>query len=85
MSTWSGSEYDGKILNEWYHGKGRFTYPNGVIYDGDFVKGEFHGEGTLIYPNGGKYKAKWEFGKMISGDYYFSDDLHYEFENWDYC
>ena len=22
---------------------------------------------------------------MISGDYYFADDLHYEFENWDYC
>jgi hypothetical protein len=22
-------------------------------------------------PNGGKYKAKWEHGKMMSGDYYF--------------
>lgn len=22
---------------------------------------------------------------MISGDYYFHDDLKYEFENWNYC
>jgi len=31
-------------------------------------------------PNGGHYKAKWEFGKMISGDYFFKDDLKYEVE-----
>ena len=39
-------------MDGWYHGHGRFTYPNGVIYEGQFYKGEFHGEGVLEYPNG---------------------------------
>jgi hypothetical protein len=37
------------MLDGWYHGKGKYYYPNGVVYDGEFYKGEFHGEGTLIY------------------------------------
>ena len=52
MSEWSGSHYQGETLDGWYHGKGQFTYPNGVIYEGEFYKGEFHGEGVLKYPNG---------------------------------
>ena len=52
MSEWSGSHYEGETLDGWYHGKGKFTYPNGVIYEGDFFKGEFHGQGVLKYPNG---------------------------------
>mmetsp|Transcript_25323 Transcript_25323/g.22348 ORF Transcript_25323/g.22348 Transcript_25323/m.22348 type:complete len:166 (+) Transcript_25323:53-550(+) len=85
MSDWSKSSYEGEWKDGWYHGNGVFTYPNGVKYVGEFFKGEFHGEGTLIYPNGGKYKAKWERGKMMEGDYFFHDDLKYEFEEWDYC
>lgn len=52
MSQWSKSSYVGPIENGWEEGKGRFTFPNGVVYEGQFNKGEFHGEGTLIYPNG---------------------------------
>ena len=92
MSEWSGSNYEGETLDGWYHGHGKFTYPNGVIYEGQFYKGEFHGDGVLKYPQGvtyliqrGNYKAKWEHGKMISGDYYFHDDLKYEFKDWSYC
>lgn len=47
----------------------------------------------MIYPNGvkyhnnikGQYKAKWDRGKMISGDYHFEDNLKYEFNDWKYC
>ncbi|KAL4497896.1 hypothetical protein ABPG72_000651 [Tetrahymena utriculariae] len=85
QSIWSGSVYEGDMKDGWYHGKGKFKYPNGVIYEGDFVKGQFHGEGILIYPNGGKYKAHWEHGKMIKGDYYFQDNLKYESGQWNYC
>jgi len=85
MSDWSKSAYEGEYQDGWYHGQGEFKYPNGVIYKGGFFKGEFHGEGTLNYPNGGQYKAKWVRGKMVEGDYFFDDNLKYEFENWDYC
>lgn len=86
MSEWSGSRYEGDYKDGWYHGVGKFYFPNGVIYEGEFYKGEFHGEGTLIYPDGkGKYKAKWERGKMMAGDYYYFDDLQFEAQNWDYC
>lgn len=52
MSNWSGSHYEGPMVNGWFQGFGRFTQPNGVVYEGNFDKGEYHGEGTLIYPNG---------------------------------
>jgi hypothetical protein len=75
MSEWTGSRYEGEWLEGWYHGKGKYFFPDGVIYEGEFFKGEFHGTGTLIYPSGGKYKASWENGKMMEGDYFFTDDL----------
>ena len=52
MNEWSGSRYEGEYFKGWYHGNGKFYYPNGVIYEGQFYKGQFHGEGVLIYPNG---------------------------------
>lgn len=52
MNELTASRYEGEMLDGWYHGKGRYTFPNGVIYDGEFSKGEFHGAGILIYPNG---------------------------------
>lgn len=27
---------------------------------------------------GGYYKAQWEEGKMVSGEYFFKDNLKYE-------
>lgn len=42
-----------------FHGKGKYTFDNGVIYEGDFSKGEFHGEGVLIYQNGVIIKCKY--------------------------
>jgi hypothetical protein len=58
MSKWADSKYEGETLDGWNHGKGKYTYANGVIYEGEFFKGEFHGEGTLIYPNGVTYIYK---------------------------
>lgn len=85
MSLWSNSQYEGETKEGWFHGKGRFHYPNGVIYEGSFMKGEFHGDGVLIYPNGGQYRAKWENGKMLSGEYFFKDNLQYDFHDWKHC
>ncbi len=52
MIEWSGSNYEGEYKDGWYHGKGKYSFPNKVIYEGEFFKGQFHGEGVLIYPNG---------------------------------
>ena len=52
MNCFSKGKYEGDLLENWYHGKGKFTFETGVVYDGEFEKGEFHGEGTLYYPNG---------------------------------
>ena len=41
-------KYEGDMKEGWFHGKGKFTYDNGVIYEGEFSKGRFHGKGTLI-------------------------------------
>ena len=55
MTEWSGSHYEGETKDGWFHGKGKFIYPNKVTYEGDFYKGEFHGKGVLTYPNGVKF------------------------------
>lgn len=52
MNLSDKSKYKGEYLHNWYHGKGTYTFENGVVYDGEFFKGEFHGEGTMHYPNG---------------------------------
>ncbi len=52
MNMSDKSKYEGEYLVNWYHGKGKYSFDNGVVYTGEFFKGEFHGEGVLSYPNG---------------------------------
>ncbi|CRH03890.1 MORN repeat protein, putative [Plasmodium relictum] len=63
--------------------KGKYVYPNGNIYIGDFRNEKFHGHGILSFKEKGKFKGIWKNGKIISGQYYFSDGLKYE-NNWKY-
>lgn len=77
-NKWSKSSYEGPTVNGWYEGVGKFTFADGVVYEGEFKKGEFHGKGTLIYPAGGKYKATWNRGKILEGEYEFYDGLMYD-------
>ncbi|SBS85980.1 MORN repeat protein, putative [Plasmodium ovale curtisi] len=63
--------------------KGEYTYPDGNVYVGDFKNEKFHGEGTLIFKDKGTYKGTWENGKIVRGNYYFSDGLQYE-DRWKY-
>ena len=69
MNLIGEGKYEGEMKEGWFHGKGKFTFENGVIYDGEFEKGRFHGKGVLIYPNGGKYSGEWERGKLLNGNY----------------
>ena len=36
----NSSQYSGKFRYGLFHGKGRFTWPDGVSYDGDFENGK---------------------------------------------
>ena len=86
MSLIGEGKYEGETKDGWFHGKGKFTYENGVIYEGEFEKGRFHGKGVMIYPNGGKYTGEWERGKLLKGTYQFADGLDFEEPNkWDFC
>lgn len=86
MNLSNHSKYDGEYLANWYHGKGKYTFDNGVIYEGEFFKGEFHGEGVMSYPDGGKFRGKWNKGILEDGNYLFKDGLNYrEPAEWDYC
>ena len=86
MSLIGEGKYEGDTLDGWFHGKGKFTYDNGVIYEGEFEKGRFHGKGVMIYPNGGRFTGEWERGKLLKGNYQFSDGLEFEEPNkWNFC
>ncbi|GAW82970.1 dynein-associated protein [Plasmodium gonderi] len=63
--------------------RGRYIYPNGNVYVGDFKNEKFHGQGTLAFKGKGEYKGTWEKGKLVQGQYYYSDGLQYE-EEWKY-
>ncbi|GAB68447.1 dynein-associated protein [Plasmodium cynomolgi strain B] len=65
--------------------RGRYTYPNGNVYVGDFKNEKFHGKdiGTLAFKDKGEYRGTWENGKLVRGEYYYSDGLEYE-ERWKY-
>ena len=51
---------------EMRHGKGKMTYPDGVIVEGDFKRDSLHGIGKWTLPDGTKYEGEWNDGqKMI--------------------
>jgi hypothetical protein len=69
-----GSKVDGKMtyedksvyLGQWHnnarHGRGTYTFPNGVIYRGEFVQDQFCGEGMLTCTSGVRYVGGWKNG-----------------------
>ena len=66
-------------------GHGSYTFASGVEYVGTFQDGDFHGNGTLTFPNRGVFKGTWSRGRLVSGDYFFDDNLPYQAQDWSYC
>jgi hypothetical protein len=78
LASYVGASYVGEMKEGRFHGKGTFTYPNGVVYEGDFDNGTFHGSGRLVFvETGAVYTARWEAGVEVegSGEYRFKDSL----------
>ena len=42
------------------HGRGKKTWPDGVVYDGEFALGHEHGLGKKTWPNGDVFEVRWD-------------------------
>lgn len=54
--------YEGDVLNDAAHGKGKKTNVTGSVYEGDFLYDKAHGCGKLTYGNGNVYEGKFQNG-----------------------
>ena len=68
---------------------GEGTYALGQCkYIGEIRDGNFHGKGTLYIKGSGKWDGVWDNGKMVTGNYVFSDGLEHKpitEDSWKYC
>eukprot|EP01039_Chlorochromonas_danica_P006857 gene6857-7578_t len=55
-------QYEGNFQKGFFQGKGKFTWPDGVIFEGDFDHNTLIGKGTYTYPDGSVY-----FGDIYNG------------------
>ena len=47
-----GNQYEGDLMNNKRHGRGKMIYSNGDVYDGQWDYDEKHGHGVYKYANG---------------------------------
>ena len=78
----NGDTYEGDIVGDNFHGKGKYTYADGEIYEGDFANNNPHGKGKTTFTDGGTYegdfvdgkyhgkaKSTWPDGRVYIGEY----------------
>jgi hypothetical protein len=85
MDSFIKSSYVGDKLEDWAHGNGTHTFPDGSKYVGSFVKGHFHGQGKIVYTDGSCVEGVWEAGKLVERRMVFADGLEFRETGWDYC
>ena len=69
LSLNNGEAYEGFMLDNQFHGTGKFTFADDdehgrKQYVGQFENGEFHGSGTISYTNGDQCQATWNQNSM---------------------
>ena len=64
MDEFIKSSYEGDMVEDFYHGNGKYTFEDGTIFIGSFSKGHFHGKGKLTYSNGNWIEGEWIEGQM---------------------
>ena len=47
------------------HGRGSFSWENGITYEGSWMNGMYHGFGKKMYSKGGGYIGNWSMGKRV--------------------
>ena len=73
--TGKGFKYEGTVLDNKYHGIGKYIYPDGSVYEGTYNEGKMHGYGKFTYPPDNnfysKYEGEYKNGKVTGiGNYY---------------
>jgi hypothetical protein len=63
------------------HGKGVYTWPDGMTYDGEWKDGDMHGKGVRTWPDGQTYDGEWKAdAKHGKGVYTWPDGTTYDGE-----
>lgn len=55
--------YEGNFLKGMFHGKGKFTWSDGVTYEGDFYRNRIQGQGSYTFTDGSIYVGEVKDGK----------------------
>ena len=75
----NGDFYEGDVVDNKPHGKGKYTTPNGNIYEGDFADGRPHGQGKYTFASGAVYEGDFADGKLNGkGKYTYENGDVYE-------
>ena len=68
----NGDVYEGEVVNGKMHGKGKYTYANGIIDEGKFFAGTMV-KGKCIYPGGVVKEGDFAEGELVKGKYTYAD------------
>lgn len=72
--------YVGGMRDGTFHGKGKYTAPDGSVYGGDWVNGKRHGYGTITFPNGDGFTGQW----VSDGYGSRTTESNYQFRTYNY-
>jgi hypothetical protein len=68
---YDNSSYTGEFRHGERHGRGKYTWKDGISCEGEWKNGKMNGEGVKIFQDGGKYIGKFEDGREVGGWYHF--------------
>lgn len=57
---------EGEYRNDYRHGYGICTFPNGYKYEGEWFEGKKHGRGIEIFPDGHRYNGMFQYDKAVA-------------------
>ena len=68
---YDNGSYTGEFRHGERHGRGKYTWKDGISCEGEWKNGKMNGEGVKIFQDGGKYIGKFEDGREVGGWYHY--------------
>lgn len=66
---WEGFSYEGDYVNGEWHGKGRYSYPDGGYYEGDYVHGKQTGKCKIYFGSASPFNGALYEGDIVDGQW----------------